>query len=1436
MYRLSIEEAQSQRLQNDATSKVEQCTSVQDMDDKQLVGVNSPAMVNVIGSGENTKRGRPPRRAATKAPPPKRQREEEEGEDVCFICFDGGSLVLCDCKGCPKAYHPACIKRDEAFFRSKAKWNCGWHVCSVCQKASHYMCYTCTYSVCKGCTKDADFLCVRRNKGFCSTCMRIVMLIENIDQGIKEMVQVDFDDKNNWEYLFKVYWMYLKEKLSLTQSELIQAKNPWKGSDAVHAKQQRLPFRHPVASDGKGIASKSFDHLELNKPKQLLEPPCKVPPIAEIQTIAEAENLSAPGCTPQLEQTQRIELELRSKDSLRTEEASTATATSLNGRKEWASKELLEFVAHMKNGDTNALSHFEVQALLLEYIKRNKLRDPHQKSQIICDSRLRSLFGKHRAGHIEMLKLLEYHFLIKEGSQRSAVIPAGIVGTVTNRVEADGNNDISFLINKTKKHKSRRHTEESLVQINLDEYAAIDAHNINLIYLRRDLMESLIEDMEKFQGRVIGSVVRIRISGNNQKQDMYRLVHVVGTSKAFVPYKIGDKTADVLLEVLNLNKKEVVPIDSISNQDFSEDECRRLRQIIKCGLVKRLTIGEIQKKAMELRAVKLSDSLEEEILRLNNLRDRASEKGQCVEKLELLKTPEEHQRRLLAIPEVHADPKMDPNYETEEDARECDDKKQVEYGGPRDTRFSRREDTLMSSWRKDKEGSIMARCKVSEKREAQGNIMKKLGNQGTAFQAVDRSSSETSITSLSTVNSTSTNNSETDKLWHYRDPSGKIQGPFSVTQLRKWNTSGLFPLDMRIWTTDERDDSVLLTNALNGLFHKTPQVLGEISHQSQELDAASVNSSIRWCESAAGTGRECGEREVPRHLCITNNHSNGNIETATMDGLSSSSPQCLDLNNSYSDKLYPSRPAPSSSHGNVRGAPPHEIVDFQSSTGHRVQDSSGSTMSQISDGCNHSMQSHSQRHLGQSSGQNWGSSNSNRSSVNINSGSRFASVTKSSDSFEQKGITSYPDLPSPTPNTSYDDVEAQVAEELLSLSSVVPVYSSDIQDLPSPTPKLEDEAPVGQAAANKESLTSSFPVQDSGPSWCSASSLVIDGAQLPEMANGLGGYSPAVKSSIDSDSALKPAEAVGDHVDTPTSDANQLNHNSSSHPILNFSDCRAIFGEPIEFSTLDEESVSDLLAEVDAMESQTQSGMGSPTSAMRCSEETISVCKSDFFSFFEEFNPTPDPAKNDALGSTEDVQLPCQSSLTDELAGTSQAEAFDPLKRSSRTSSPSSEGETKSADVSFSLGKAGSNVPTPCTTKKTAVPVISQSTGLEAITTDCRVAPGNMTCGGPVQGFPNVSLGSSMVTARGRSSTNHCPSTGNPLSESQCIYSGERSGGPRDWVIPVGDSGFGRDRSSWCRHPFGGRGNSGPPPKGHVCKFYESGHCKKGASCDYLHL
>lgn len=43
-----------------------------------------------------------------------------------------------------------------------------------------------------------------------------------------------------------------------------------------------------------------------------------------------------------------------------------------------------------------------------------------------------------------------------------------------------------------------------------------------------------------------------------------------GTSKAAEPYKVGKRTTDTMLDILNLNKTEAVSIDTISNQDFTE--------------------------------------------------------------------------------------------------------------------------------------------------------------------------------------------------------------------------------------------------------------------------------------------------------------------------------------------------------------------------------------------------------------------------------------------------------------------------------------------------------------------------------------------------------------------------------------------------------------------------------------------------------------------------------------------------------------------------------------------------------------------------------------------------------------------------------------------------------------------------------------------------
>ncbi|XP_030531873.2 zinc finger CCCH domain-containing protein 19 [Rhodamnia argentea] len=795
---------------------------------------------NRIG-GQKRKRGRISK--GVKAPTRKKMEE-----DVCFICFDGGELVLCDRRGCPKVYHPSCVNRDEAFFRTKGRWNCGWHLCSNCEKNAYYMCYTCTFSLCKGCIRDAVILCVRGNKGFCETCMRTVMMIESNEQGSKDVGQVDFDDKSSWEYLFKDYYTSLKERLSLTLEELSRAKNPWKGSDVTSGKQESPDELYDANDDGGSGSDNSSGNAEVTVSKR-----------RKAKKQSKSRN--------------------KEKYLLTRSTQVSREDPSANDSVEWASKELLEFVMHMRNGDRSVLSQFDVQALLLEYIKSNKLRDPRRKSQIICDSRLQNLFGKPRVGHFEMLRLLESHFLMKEDTDD---LQGSVVDTDASQIDVNGNSDASIKAVKEKRRKKRKKNDERGLQSNLDDFAAIDTHNVNLIYLRRNLVEELIEDVGTFHDKVVGSFVRIRISGSNQKQDLYRLVPIIGTTKAPEPYKVGKKMTDYLLEIYNLNKSEVISVDIISNQDFTEDECKRLRQSIKCGLIDRLTVGDIQEKAIALQAVRVKDWLEAEVLRLSHLRDRASEKGhrkelrECVEKLQVLKTPEERQRRLEEVPEIHSDPKMDPSYESDDDEGEADQRRQESYAGARGSGLSGRGRDPISP---QKGGSAPtdswsgARAYTNTGRELTRNFSNKgtlirgddateageTVNQSVWNQTRERETQQFSSWEKSKFSPTSEISAvvsnpgvlpesiqrvvhenpgvshvvntpqappkvnETEKTWHYQDPSGKVQGPFSMVQLRKWNNTGYFPANLKIWrATEKQDDSILLTDALSGKFLKDP--------------------------------------------------------------------------------------------------------------------------------------------------------------------------------------------------------------------------------------------------------------------------------------------------------------------------------------------------------------------------------------------------------------------------------------------------------------------------------------------------------------------------------------------------------------------------------------------------------------------------------------
>lgn len=72
--------------------------------------------------------------------------EVDRHEDDCFVCGDGGELILCDAPNCPKAYHLECLNRKVC---PSSQWKCPRHFCQVCQKTAVVFCSNCPLSYCK---------------------------------------------------------------------------------------------------------------------------------------------------------------------------------------------------------------------------------------------------------------------------------------------------------------------------------------------------------------------------------------------------------------------------------------------------------------------------------------------------------------------------------------------------------------------------------------------------------------------------------------------------------------------------------------------------------------------------------------------------------------------------------------------------------------------------------------------------------------------------------------------------------------------------------------------------------------------------------------------------------------------------------------------------------------------------------------------------------------------------------------------------------------------------------------------------------------------------------------------------------------------------------------------------------------------------------------
>eukprot|EP01018_Ginkgo_biloba_P039396 Gb_13136 [translate_table: standard] len=374
----------------------------------------------------------------------------------------------------------------------------------------------------------------------------------------------------------------------------------------------------------------------------------------------------------------------------------------------------------------------------------------------------------------------------------------------------------------------------------------------------------------------------------------------------------------------------------------NKEECKRLRQSVRCGLVNRPTVSELEEKAKALHEVKLNDVTQGPEL-------------ECVEKLQLLSSPAERARKLQETPEVIADPNVGLDYDSDDNDTKVADNVQGTYSKQWENGLTRRgwdgnspgrrvsgehwdnaprnsgknwdnnrrnisswgnsgwerghvtagshagdrsshgwsqnhsdddQNKKKSSWSWGKERDADDLNWESQKNCArvdsgsnlnglgETNICKPNGWSGSYDETTVLNSSsdwqqerDRAQKSSSFMAECSTradphvmeNASETEKIWHYQDPQGMIQGPFSMLQLRKWNTTGFFPLDLRIWKTHEaQEDSILLTDAVVGRFHKGSnnwEAKGHFSQTSPGNKTATrlKNNGSGWRGNSAST-------------------------------------------------------------------------------------------------------------------------------------------------------------------------------------------------------------------------------------------------------------------------------------------------------------------------------------------------------------------------------------------------------------------------------------------------------------------------------------------------------------------------------------------------------------------------------------------------------
>ncbi|KAL0856494.1 hypothetical protein Bca101_061647 [Brassica carinata] len=182
------------------------------------------------------------------------EEEEKECEDWCFVCKDGGSLMLCDYKDCPKVYHASCVEKNISVLNNEESLICS-------------------------CVTHAEFIHLKKNKGLCNQCQDYVITLEEIQEYDAARDTIDLTDRDTFECLFLEYWEIIKNQESVTFDDVIASKSRKKAAKAKSRYKDDPKFElhhvHSSKSPKKGIIKLKddddpqfslTDYAEDNKP------------------------------------------------------------------------------------------------------------------------------------------------------------------------------------------------------------------------------------------------------------------------------------------------------------------------------------------------------------------------------------------------------------------------------------------------------------------------------------------------------------------------------------------------------------------------------------------------------------------------------------------------------------------------------------------------------------------------------------------------------------------------------------------------------------------------------------------------------------------------------------------------------------------------------------------------------------------------------------------------------------------------------------------------------------------------------------------------------------------------------------------------------------------------------------------------------------------